>query len=289
MSPDVGELCSRGETAFENNDYEEAVAWYELACAGTYVTQYVRGDTRAAVPHPFATLIERRFDRYAELRKMLPWRSVQRLAKPDPGHVLAVQTVVKQHRGERDLDLRAWARWPFEKILEADGNDGGPLQGQAKTLFRIFKRATMCTPFTYLTLLEDDVVLAKNALDYIATTRMDDDLAFTAWFSQETCTIPRIQPVLSCRPALHYDCNQAITFPARTVHELLASDALKNWNEPHGADRLYARVFPKRPVAVHFPNLVQHVGGLASLVGNKGARVSPSFIGEDVDALGLIR
>ena len=141
--------------------------------------------------------------------------------------------------------------------------------------------------FTALTLLEDDIVLAKNALDYIATTRIDDDLGFISWFSVYSYDGPRIPPLLHCIPACDYQFNQAITFPARTVHELLASDALKNWSEPHGADRIYKDVFPDRKVAIHYPNLVQHVGGTESLVGNNdhGPRESLTFIGEDVDAL----
>ena len=133
-------------------------------------------------------------------------------------------------------------------------------------------------------------MLAKNAFDYIATTKIDDDLAFISWFATDSYLGARLPPLLNCIEARDYQFNQAITFPARTVHELLASDALKNWAEPHGADRIYAKVFPDRKVAVHYPNLVQHTGGAESLVGNnhQGPRVSPTFIGEDVDALGLI-
>ena len=36
MTPDVGDLCVAGETAFANDEFEEAEAWYELACTGRY-------------------------------------------------------------------------------------------------------------------------------------------------------------------------------------------------------------------------------------------------------------
>lgn len=278
--PDIGRLCAEGEQAFADNEYEEAVAWYELACAGTY-----------RVSTGYEDLVAKRFEHYAELRKMVPWRSVQRLLRRDAGHQIAVMTCVgREHLRDRlaaSLNQAGFGRWNGTVYPVVDDSR----RGQAWTFFECLRRAASDPAMTYLTLLEDDIVLAKNALDYIATTRIDDDLAFISWFSREACSIPRVLPVLSCRPALHYDCNQAITFPARTVHELLASDVLKNWSEKHGADRIYGMVFPDRPVAVHYPNLVQHVGGLESLVGNneQGARVSPSFIGEDADALGLVR
>ena len=288
-SPDVGELCSAGERAFADDDFEEAEAWYELACAGRYKTVYVRGDTREVVAHPKEALIANRFVRWEQLRAMMYQRSVRRLARPDPGHVLIVQTTVASYR-RTNLDLRQWAQWPHVRTLVADGMGTGVLQGQAKTFFKVLAYAATLEPFTALTLLEDDVVLAKNALDYIATTKVDDDLAFISWFSTYSYAGPRLPPLFHCIEARDYQYNQAITFPARTVHELLASDALKNWAEPHGADRIYRDVFPDRKVGVHYPNLVQHVGGTESLVGNsdQGPRVSLSFIGEDVDALSLI-
>ena len=134
-------------------------------------------------------------------------------------------------------------------------------------------------------------MLARTRFYYIATTRIDDDLGFISWFSPYSYDGPRIPPLFHCIPARDYQFNQAITFPARTVHELLASDALKNWSEPHGADRIYKDVFPDRKVAIHYPNLVQHVGGTQSLVGNNdhGPRTSLSFLGEDFDALTMVR
>lgn len=290
MTPDVGELCVAGERAFENDEFEEAEAWYELACRGSYKTVYVRGDTRAIAPHPHETLISNRFARWEQLRAMTRQRSARRLAKPDPNHLLLVMTC----RGREAFFGPLWERmqdeW-FDDILVAAVMDTTGA-GQAKTFFRALQLAVDYVPnLTALTLLEDDVVLAENALDYIATTKIDDDLAFISWFSVDHYSGPRLSPTLDCIPARDYMFNQAITFPARTVHELLASDALKNWSELHGADRIYKDVFPDRLVAVHYPNLVQHVGGTQSLVGNNshGLRTSPTFIGQDADALALVR
>ena len=291
VKPDVSALCAAGERAFDNDDFEEALEWYELACVGVV----------CASP---SDLTDRRHARLAELRRMLPWRSVHRQPASD-GHVLAVMTCAGR---ERFLD-RTYASlrnaglswWRGKKILVTDG--GAPRDpwpgwhvsasqtrlGQAQTFFRALREAASSPTLTALTLLEDDVVLARNALDYIAATKIDDDLGFLSWFSVETCTIPRLLPIVSCRRATTYQFNQAITFPVATVRELLGSKALQTWGEPHGADRLYERVFPDRYVGWHYPNLVQHVGGKASTVGNDshGERVSPTFIGEDADALDL--
>lgn len=285
-TPAISDLCLAGEAAFRNNEYEAAVEWYALACASTIPTgEY------GPVP---AGLVEYRFERYAELRQIVPWRSVQRLTAADPGHILAVQRCLPREMPKSTRD--AVDLWPRAKVYYADGfiAPGGErhYDGQAKTFFDILRWAAHDNPgFTYLTLLEDDVVLAKNALDYIAMHRPDPDLVLTSWFSLAACTVPRTQPVIVCRDALYFDCNQAVTMPAATVHALLDSLVLKNWGEKHGADRIFGKVFPGRQTAIHYPNLVQHVGGAESLVGNddQGARTSPTFVGEDFDVLGLIR
>jgi hypothetical protein len=287
VTPDVAELCAVGEAAFANDEFEEAEAWYELACSGGYRV------VRPGRPTRHDCLIPNRFARWEQLRAMMYERSVRRLAKPDPGHVLAVMTVRGRNIPRATTSimraLLTWDAWKGRHRLLTDG-DNCPLEGQAKTFFRALHWAAQISNLTALTLLEDDVVLAKNALDYIATTRIDPDLAFVSWFSIDSYLGPRLLPLLHCVDARDYQYNQAITFPARTVHELLASDALKNWSEPHGADRIYKDVFPDRKVGIHYPNLVQHVGGTASLVGNnhQGARTSPTFIGEGADALALV-
>jgi len=290
VTPDVAELCAVGEAAFANHEFEEAEAWYELACSGRYRDPNPNRPTR----HDY--LIENRFTRWEQLRTMMYQRSVRRLAKPDPKHGLAVMSCEARNGGY--VPWKLTAGWNGPKYIHVDGIDQGagdfppnciPPKGQAQSFFTVLRWAADAN-LTALTLLEDDVVLAKNALDYIATTRIDDDLGFISWFSIYRHDGPRLPPLLHCIEARDYQFNQAITFPARTVHELLASDALKNWSEPHGADRIYKDVFPDRKVGVHYPNLVQHVGGTASLVGNNdhGPRTSPTFIGESADALALI-
>ena len=94
-TPDVGELCAAGEAAFERDEFEEAEAWYELACKAGIQTVYVRGDTRRSwCTRRQATHLANRFARWEQLRAMMYQRSVRRLAKPDPGHVLMVMQAV---------------------------------------------------------------------------------------------------------------------------------------------------------------------------------------------------
>lgn len=277
MIPDVANICALGETAFRNDEFEEAEAWYELACSGKYRDPNPQRSTK------HDDLVAARFVRWQQLRAMMYQRSVRMLPAADPGHIVIVQTC-----GERrlpssyDPELRA-CPW----LLVRDEK----LEGQAKTFFRVLATAARQPGFTRLTLLEDDVTLAENAIEYMGRVRLDEDLAFISWFSIYQHSGPRILPLLNCIEARDYQFNQAITFPAHTVHELLASPVLRDWSEPHGADCIYAKVFPDRKVAIHYPNLVQHVGGTNSLVGNnhQGARTSPSFVGEDIDALSLVR
>jgi hypothetical protein len=283
MIPDVAELCAVGEAAFANDEFEEAEAWYELACAGRYI------DPRPGRLPRHDHLIANRFARWEQLRTMMYQRSVRRLGRPVGRHGLAVMTCMKRNEGCASTALlTALQSWRGPSYLHVDGLEG-PMLGQARSFFKLLEWAAD-QQLPALTLLEDDIVLAKNALDYIATTRIDYDLGFISWFSVYRHDGPRIPPLLHCIEARDYQFNQAITFPARTVHELLASDALKNWSEPHGADRIYKDVFPDRKVAIHYPNLVQHVGGTQSLVGNDahGPRESMTFIGVGADAFDLL-
>lgn len=64
MTPDIAEICAAGEAAFSKDEFEEAEIWYELACTGiVYKDPHPRRNTRN--DH----LVERRFERYDELRR----------------------------------------------------------------------------------------------------------------------------------------------------------------------------------------------------------------------------
>jgi len=266
-------------------------------------------------------------ERYAALRQYArPVRTVRRRVQPNnEGHVLAVMTCAGREKSlERtllSLERAGLGRWKGAMILVADGPvewrahfdwwrllRSDSIAGQAKTMLRVFEAAAEHPALTALTLIEDDVVLARNALDYFATTNIDDDLALISWFTTQNYRAPfspflRITSAATHQPSnagvtfpaatvhavldRYFPTNQAITLPADTVRAVLDSRRLHEWPTKHGADTIFWEV-PGKPCAVHYPNLVQHVGGLESLVGNEGARVSPTFLGEDADAFALL-
>lgn len=282
-----------GRIARDVGDVDQAAAWWQQI-ATMSSTPAVRKAWRDAT---------------ASVRvQTRPLRTVQHRVKVNDGHVLALMTCAGRettlHRTLSSIERAGLHRWSGPKFLLVDGTElnipvhefnyeswhvrvCGPLRSQAKMLLKVFETAADIPTMTALTLVEDDVVFAENALDYIAATEIDPDLALLSWFTSVDHVEP-LTPFLCVTPAQHYHpTNQAITFPASTVHEVLASRRLHDWPTPHGADAVFLDV-PGKPCALHYPNLAQHVGGNESMVGNTGARLSPTFIGEDADALDLI-
>ena len=224
----------------------------------------------------------------------------------DRGHVLAVMTCSGREplfrRTLQSLELGGYSRWPGPSLVVGDGHVQRPggswwlfhtsarldhRVGQARTFFETLRLATQFSGFSRLTMFEDDVVVPENALDYISSLYYPDDVAMFSWFHQLAPNPSQSRPVWMIGAARDHSCNQGITLSAKTVHELLASQQLKTWREPHGADMLIGQVMPDALVAHHFPNIVDHVGGDSSLVGNTGDRRSPTFVGESFDALDL--
>ncbi len=272
--PRADVFCLLGEIAETLDEHDQAERWYESACGTT-----PRGKE--------VTPPSQRFARYAELRQFVrPLRTVRHRQRIDDGHVLVVMTCAGRerlvHRTRESLGLGAY-RWSGRQTTICDDR----LDGQAKTMLRAFEYAAQ-HPFTALTLIEDDAVLAKNALDYIASTEIDEDLALISWFTMDNRPAAPFTPFLYVtNAAIYRPSNQCITFPAATVHAVLASKRLHAWPEKHGADIIF-REIPGKPCAIHYPNLAQHAAGNASLTGNVGERISRTFLGEDVDALGLL-
>jgi len=236
---------------------------------------------------PFSEMSDEELEADDQLRQAARFRTVRRAAVT-PGHVLAVMTCAgREALFERTLTSLNFNRWRGTIHLIRD-----ELRvGHAQTFFNILRCAAAITGFQRLTMFEDDVIAVRNALDYIATTAIDDDLVSASWFHIQA-PLPRTDTVRwMVEPASTFSRTQAVTLPARVVHRLLASEQLRTWTEPHGADMIFSQVMPDEPVAYHFPNLVDHVAGLQSLTGNTGlgARTSPTFPGENFDALDLTR
>jgi hypothetical protein len=231
---------------------------------------------------------------------MRPLRQVQRVLA-DVGHVLAVQTAPREPaylpRTLASLEHAGLARWRGPRAIFADGclPDVDPLrygwnvfartsrEGQARTFFRLLRTVAAWSGFTALTLLEDDVVLARSALDYIATVDVGD-LAFLAWINFDV-QVPwgAGRPSIIEAPITRYRSNAALTLPAATVRAVLASPAVVNWQGMHGADSVYWGLSNTR-CGVHYPSLAQHVGEVSSVGDTRlDARVDRNFVGEDFD------
>lgn len=232
-----------------------------------------------------------------------PLRQVRHSATVDRrGHVLVVQTAPREpeylSRTLVSLERAGAGRWEGPRLMVADGYapeapegwrlEVGEAAGQARTFFRALRLAAAVPGFSALTLIEDDVVLARNALDYIATVERDPNLVLQAWFTWQirrpwNTPIPLFLDV----PLTHQSSNVAVTLSAERVHELLASDVVKHWTVRHSGDIAYLGVFAGGRCGVHFPSLVQHVGDV-STVGSVGQRVARHFLGEAQDAMRLL-
>lgn len=241
------------------------------------------------------TYTEKMIDEFEEddrRRQEARFRPVERCA-PDAGHMLVQMSCP----GRLDITKRSYEsllsgglkKWPGRAELLVDLDR----KGQATMFFDVLRLVAATPEVHTLTLLEDDVVVAENALTYIATTKLPDDVALTSWFYQQVPAQRSVGHYFFVDSAAVFSCNQAITIPMRTIRALLASDVLLNWKDKHIGDMIFSRVMPEASVAYHFPGLVQHIGVGRSMVDTPLEFVtpdgSPTFVGEDFDALDLTR
>jgi hypothetical protein len=161
-------------------------------------------------------------------------------------------------------------------------------EGSSSTLLRLFSRVTECWPgFTRLILLQDDVVVATNALSYMSRMTIPDDVGWVAMFAEMWDGGEVGCPRLGIYGSHHrfYDA-QCVIMRRETVSKLLNCG---DWDRIHGCDLLFNRSM--MPFAVHIPNLADHTGGLNSACGHEslGERRSPCFPETGFDALSLMR
>ncbi|HEV3059595.1 MAG TPA: hypothetical protein VGY48_15200 [Vicinamibacterales bacterium] len=216
-----------------------------------------------------------------------------RHAPADTGHMFVMMSCP----GREDVTKRTNASLVAGGLREWTGPvsffSDDKRRGQAAAFFDVLRVAEATSGVHTLTLVEDDIAVAKNALTYISTTKLEEDVALTSWFYQQ---IPATRPVghyFYIDKAAVFSCNQAITMPMQTIRTLLASDILKTWKDRHLGDMIFSRVMPEANVAYHFPGLVQHTGVGRSMADTPLEFVtpggSPTFVGEDFDAFDLTR
>lgn len=219
-------------------------------------------------------------------------------------HALAIQTAPRPQGSSLERALAAVEHgggWEGPKIVVADGCEPTapegwivdasppPCQGSSKTFLRLLRKAVeVCPGMQALTYLQDDVVLARNALSYISRVNIDDDLTLISWFAVWWHEAPATHPILGVRPTKRFRRSQAITMPRRTVDKILALDATK-WRFRHECDCFFAFTLQRESFATHYPSLAQHMEGTNSACEHDrfGDRKAPSFPGEDFDVLSL--
>ncbi len=226
-------------------------------------------------------------------------RPVQ-LGMSDPSHALVLQTC-KRPVGYLDRTLISLRRgglmaWPGPRVIVSDGydprddypTDGWDVvkvseksEGQARTFLRALLHAHEMR-VSRVTIIEDDVMFAREALRYIACVQPERDVFLSAWFTLYPGDTTG-RPFWHVRSMREFARNQAITLSAETLATVTDDDRVMGWGERSGADQIFGKFWPDKLCALHYPNPVQHVGDESS-VGDQGRQVSPSFVGEDFNA-----
>jgi hypothetical protein len=208
-------------------------------------------------------------------------------------------------------------RWQGPRLLVFDGysppippgwialkvSDVMPALGSAKTFISLLRHAIEIDPhLEFLTYFQDDISLAKNSLDYISRVNIPPELTLVSWFNSFWIKHDwkNGPPSLGCRPTRHFIRSQAMTLTRPTVDAMLYCPMVSHWPLTHSCDAMPYWALGDAPYADHYPSLAQHTEGLNSACNltliqrnldstypHKGPRVSPSFPGEEFDALSL--
>ena len=281
--------------------------------------------TLAPMPsgHPYSTphyCSRLELDRKKDDRKYIEQAVFRRT--PSLHHSLSIQTAPRPGRISlpttlASLETAGLARWHGPKLLVSDGyipecpptwtglavSSEMPSLGSAKTFVALLRKAIENDPeLEYLTYFQDDIILAKNSLDYISQVSIPPELSLVSWFNT-TWNKPEWQnapPSLGCRPTRYFIRSQGITMTRRAIDAMLYCHVVNNWPRINSCDAMPDWALGDVPYADHYPSLIQHTEGLNSACNltliqhrldstypHKGPRISPSFAGEDFNALKL--
>jgi hypothetical protein len=262
-------------------------------------------------------------------------RSIE-LHPPSKHHDLVVMTACRPlgltlEKTLLSLKSAGSERWQGNTIVSSDGlcspfnrdsiwesYEQNPAKGSALAFIQTLKRVLSMNPdLDYLTIVEDDVELCKNALDYIAQVTIPHDASFLSWFTYpydfsglERRPNYQVSPAresiplatLACRPSRFFVLNQVCTYSRRTLDRLLTCPHITDgWPQRNGHDEMPAWALGDELYATHLPILAQHTGGLNSAVTlsrkpldsesndpQAGERTSPLYVGANFDALCLL-
>ena len=244
------------------------------------------------------------------------------MTSPRPRHA-TIQTLFNS------LSAAGMDRWIGSKLLLADGCSPdvppgwilrlmpGPSSGAAAGFKKLLQWGLDNDPLLeQLTFLEDDVILSKNALDYIARVAIPQDLSLITWFNYDY-NLPDHplkppptkypHPILACRSTRMFINTQAVTINRRTIDSLLRCPYVQGWPNRGAHDEMFSWAIGDVPYAAHFPCLAQHenekgAANSAFLFNRLNespntsarpeyftcARTSPFFEGEEFDSLSLM-
>ena len=220
---------------------------------------------------------------------------------PDPGHhVVAIQAAPRPRGDSLPRTVASLGRWDGPSLIVADGcrpeipgwkvDASDRQEGSSSNLLRLLHGVATGWPgFTRLILLQDDVILALNALEYMSRMVIPEDVGWVAMFAEMWAGRGVGWPRLGIygRHQRFYD-SQCVVMPRATVLDLLDCHGAWPWNRIHGCDLMFNRL--GKSFAVHVPNLAEHMEGLNSACEHEslGERRSPNFPGPGFDALSLI-
>ena len=238
-----------------------------------------------------------------KVERPVAWRS------PSQHHILAVQTAPRPHHDSlpttlNSLEKAGLQRWTGPKIIMADGYqpdvpapwqvfitmDHPPGLGSARTFLAAFREALKLDPsLEFLTIFEDDIVLSRNALDYIQVVEVPADVTMISWYSWKWKPPgPLLPPFLGIQPSRFFFDSQGLTLSRRAIDAALYCPMAANWRYRNNKDIMMAWSLMDAPYAEHCPNLAQHMGGTNSACGHSVTYVSTTFLGTEFDALTLI-
>lgn len=129
----------------------------------------------------------------------------------------------------------------------------------------------------YFAILEDDVIPAPGAIDYVARWPYEKfpSLLLTAWFDQlYGADAPYTLHTRDCRDFLY---SQAVTYSTMAARQCLRSPLVEKHDHPHNGDGLVSRILAGQRYGIHVPNLFQHTGTLSLTLPGRGTPISATF------------